>query len=241
MWARYPLVIGTRRGVRFRLDLRDNVQRTLYFTGWYERRYVALLLANARRGDTFIDVGAHIGVHTLLMARRLMELGGGRVVAFEAAPDTAAVLMQVAQANGLDNVIVVPLGLGEHDETIELHSDPKGFDEADAAVRSRVGPGPVVASGEVTSFDKWRGQNRIEHVDLVKVDVEGDELAVLRGMRQTLREDRPRLVGAEIRGYILDRVNETSDEVLAELAASGYEREPTLDLEGNFLFRPASL
>jgi FkbM family methyltransferase len=234
-------VRAKRRGVAFDLDLRDNVQRTLYFTGWYERRYLSLLLQETRRGDVYVDIGAHIGIHALLVARRLQQLGGGSVVAFEPSPDTVSQLSRTAARNLLTNVTVVDVALGAVRGSIELRADPERFEAADAAVRSRVGPGPVVARPRLTTFDEWLSGAEISRVDIVKIDVEGDELAVLQGMRNTLLRLKPRAVGVEIREYILERAGVSEAEVRAELAGAGYEAVPTADLESNFLFRPSVL
>jgi hypothetical protein len=87
-----PLVRARRLGLDLHLDLRDNLQRTLFYTGTYEPGLLRFLHGELRVGDVAVDVGAHIGVHALTMARRLRRLGGGRVLAFEPARDSAAKL-----------------------------------------------------------------------------------------------------------------------------------------------------
>src|SRR5689334_14638423 len=85
-WAAAPEVRARRLGLDLALDLRDNLQRTLYFTGTYEPGLLRALAAELRPGDVVADVGAHVGVHALSAGRRLRELGGGgRVIAFEPA------------------------------------------------------------------------------------------------------------------------------------------------------------
>lgn len=235
LWRKHPVVQARRRGLEFRLDLRDNVQRTLYFTNWYERRYLTLVERELRDGDVFVDVGAHIGIHSLLLGRRLLELGG-RVFAFEPSPDLAHGIAAAADRNGLTNVTVVATGLGHDDGQVELRSDPEQWDEGDAAVASIVGPGPVVVRARSQSFDRWREREGLPRVDVVKIDVEGAETQVLQGMSGTLATLRPRLIGIEIRDYILQRAG-TSEAALREiLERAGYHEIPTNDLEGNILF-----
>src|ERR687885_2186416 len=90
-WAIEPRVRARRLGLDLELDLRDNLQRTLYFTGTYEPGLLRALENELEPGDVFVDVGAHVGVHALCAARRLSEIpGGGRVVAFEPTADSAA-------------------------------------------------------------------------------------------------------------------------------------------------------
>jgi FkbM family methyltransferase len=241
IWAHDPLVTAVRQGISFELDLRDNVSRTLYFTRWYERRYLTLLMNEARRGDVFVDVGAHIGIHALLVARRLQHLGGGSVVAFEPSPDLASNLSRAVARNHIPNVTIAAVGLGATAGSLKLYSDPERFDAWDTAVRSRVGPGPLAAHAQVTTFDAWRRDRHLKRVDIVKIDVEGDEVAVLQGMRDTLALMRPRVIGVEIRAYILERAGVSEAQVRVELESSGYESVHTPDLEGNFVFRPSGI
>jgi hypothetical protein len=72
-----PLVRSRRLGLQLHLDLRDILQRTLFFTGTYEPGLLRFLHDELRCGDVAVDVGAHIGVHALTMSRRLQQLGGG--------------------------------------------------------------------------------------------------------------------------------------------------------------------
>lgn len=73
LWESYPLLRVCRLGLLFDLDLRDNVQRTLFFTGCYERRYLRNLRRLVRSGDVFVDIGAHIGIHALIIAHHLQR------------------------------------------------------------------------------------------------------------------------------------------------------------------------
>lgn len=215
-----PLVRSRRLGLDLQLDLRDNLQRTLFYTGTYEPGLLRFLHDELRCGDVAVDVGAHIGVHTLTIARRLDQLGGGRVLAFEPAQDSAAKLRAAATRNRL-GVTVVELALGRELGTIELFADA-AYDLADAGVRSQYGTGRVFQPAMVTTFDLWAEQAHLDRLDVVKLDVEGAEPLVLEGMRASLRRLRPRLLVVEVKDRVLERsgVNEA---VLRELVAScGY-------------------
>lgn len=241
LWTLYPWVNARRRGITYRLDLRDNAQRTLYFTGSYERRYVRTLIQELRRGDIFVDVGAHIGVHALEAARRLRQLGSGRVIAFEPASDTCHLLRQAAWRSGLRNVTVVGAALGAtEDGRRELYNDPEWFEPADAGVRSFYGPGIVIEQVKVTTFDSWAKKKKLPRCDLVKIDVEGAELEVIKGMTESIARHKPRVIGIEIRDYLLRRANVSWDELWNILHASGYIATPARCLGGNYLFRLSS-
>lgn len=235
-WNVPTLVSARRLGVRFELDLRDNVQRTLYFTGSYERPYVRLLREALRPGDVFVDIGAHIGIHTFSMARQLSRFRAGTVIAFEPAADLVSRLQETIRVNRIDNVDVVALSLGSSEGKRDLRADPERFDLADAAVRSFYGPGPIYATVASQTFDAWMSTSSVPRIDVVKIDVEGAELEVLTGMREALDRHRPRIVGIEIRPYLLKQAGVQPGAIEAFLGSFGYTPVATKDLEGNFVF-----
>jgi FkbM family methyltransferase len=220
-WTVSPLVRVRRLGLRLDLDLRDNLQRALYATGTYEPTLVRFLHDELRPGDVMVDVGAHIGVHALTAAARLRGLGGGTVVAFEPAHDSAARLRAAAARNRLE-VTVVEAALGAEPGTADLRADP-AYDIADAGVRSLHGHGTRVQTVRVTTFDAWAAEARLERLDLVKLDVEGAELEALRGMAGALGRLWPRALVVEVKRRVLERAGVDGDEVREYLDRLGYE------------------
>jgi FkbM family methyltransferase len=236
-WATAPRISVKRLGLRLHLDLRDNLQRTLFFTGTYEPGLLRLLEHELRAGDTVVDVGAHVGVHALTMARRLRELGaGGRVIAFEPTPDSAAAARAAAGRNGLA-VEVVRSGLGEADGEIELRGDPR-YPTHDAGVRSQFGEGEVVARAPVTTLDAWAEGARLDRLDVVKVDIEGAEILALRGMRATLRRLKPRLIAIEVKDIVMQRGPGDEAALHGLLAECGYAPDGSPERHVA-VFRPA--
>jgi FkbM family methyltransferase len=237
-WTTAPRVRARRHGVRLDLDLRDNLQRTLYFTGRYEPGLRRLLERELRAGDVVADVGAHVGVHALPLGRRLRALGGGRVIAFEPAPDSAAAIRAGAARNGLAPYVeVVETALGETDGTVEIFGDPR-YGAHDAGVRSQFGHGDLVARAPVTSLDAWAAATGLDRLDVVKVDIEGAEILALRGARETLRRLRPRLLAIEVKDVVMERGPGDEASLHALLAECGYAPagEPVRHVRA---FRPA--
>ena len=237
-WSAAPRVRARRLGLRLELDLRDNLQRTLYFTGTYEPGLLRTLEREIEPGDVVVDVGAHVGVHALSAARRLRELaGGGHVIAFEPAPDSAAAIRAAAVSNGLP-VQVVETALGDADGEIELRGDPR-YDARDAGIRSQFGTGEVVARAPVTTLDAWAERNGLEHLDVVKLDIEGAEILALRGMQATLKRLRPRLLAIEVKDVVMARGPGDEASLHALLSEAGYA--PAGSPERHIaLFRPVA-
>jgi FkbM family methyltransferase len=140
---------------------------------------------------TFIDVGAHVGFFTLPAARRLVDLG--RVIAIEPHPARFRFLRENVARNGLANVDCLPCAVGEREGTATLY-------DLDASLV----PHPRDVSLEhshgrpfrvpLRTIDGLCEEAGISDITLVKIDVEGFEPQVLRGMRSTLARWKPSVV-----------------------------------------------
>jgi FkbM family methyltransferase len=221
---RWAATVHVRRnGLRLELDLRDNLQAILYYTGRYEPDILRFLRRELRAGDVVADVGAHIGVHALAAAR-ILRRAGGRVIAFEPASDSAAKLRAAARRNRL-RVEVVQTALGAHHGTAGLYGDAR-YDAADAGVRSQYGDAALVERVPVRTFDAWAEEAGLSRLDVVKIDVEGAEAAVLTGMSRSLRSLRPRAVLVEVKQR--ERTDTSAEELRELLRAHGYAQAARL-------------
>jgi FkbM family methyltransferase len=226
-------VVAKRLGTVLSLELGDNVQRTLFFTGTYEPRFLDFLTAELRPHDVYVDIGGHIGIDAIVAARRLRQLGGGFVYIFEPAPDSATHIR--GAVDQFDNVAVVECALGSHRGQAELRAD-LSFGPRDAATRSLFGDGDVVAVVPVTSFDEWAAERNVHRIDIVKIDAEGAEFDVLSGMRRSLIDLRPRTVIVEIESRRLGQAGRQEQDLICLLDQCGYLRTETTLLD-NVVFR----
>lgn len=137
--------------------------------------------------DRFIDVGANIGLYSCMAAK-----AGVPVIAIEPSQRNVGLLLDNVELNGSD-VTVLPVALSDSDGgSLPLHNDGTGAslvkDWATPSIKSRAVP--LVSLDAVT-----RGWAREGEQLLIKVDVEGAELAVLQGAGETLaRTPRPRWI-----------------------------------------------
>jgi FkbM family methyltransferase len=238
LWATDSKTTATRRSIRYHLDLRDNVQRTIYFTGWYERRYIRALCSLAGPGSVFIDIGAHIGVHSIALARRLSQMSGnGKVYSLEPVSKTFNILRANVAANGLRNVQTCKVLLGSTSGEVSISQDTDAFEPEDAAVYSVFGPGETVERAHMQTFDDWVDSNELSRIDVIKIDVEGAEFSILKGMERSIAKYRPAWIGIEIRDYLLKRAGVSELELRNWLRAHEYHAVEFGDMEGNFLFQ----
>ena len=166
-------------------------------------------------GD-FVDVGAHVGLYTVAAALH----GPGRVLAFEPNPSARTQLDGNVALNGCANVLVVPKAAGDAPGSALLHV-PRTPDPSFSSLA-----GGRFAEGEPIDVEVTTVDAEVEGAGLrpsvVKIDVEGGELAVVGGMQRTLERHRP---------VLLVEVNEASARELARKLAgySGFRVGRTLE------------
>jgi FkbM family methyltransferase len=229
-WQKTALEVR-RHGLRLELDLRDNLQAVLYYAGRYEPALRRFLRYELKPDDVVLDAGANIGLHSLLAAKELKTLGGGRVIAFEPAADCLGKLRRAAELNGLSDLIeIVPAALGEWKQQAELHADSR-YDLADAGVRSLYGDGQVIQRVPVIRLDDWVREHSLDRLDIVKLDIEGSESAALAGATRTLQRLQPRAVLVE------DKRADQRPRLYDVLDGLGYRHSGRV-FDNNALFRP---
>lgn len=179
-----------------------------------EGRMLARLLPAVREGDTFFDVGANIGTVTLpVAATRRAEC-----LAFEPEPRNAARLAENVDLNGLPNVTVIEAALWSAPGTVGLLAGgPAGTGTHSVVERGGDGVTPVPA----TTIDELSGRGS-RPPDVVKLDVEGAELEVLRGAAATLAAGAIRELFVETHAHALAERGVSEEGVAGFLAELGY-------------------
>ncbi|MFC2030397.1 FkbM family methyltransferase [Chloroflexota bacterium] len=190
--------------------------------GRTERPLLDWFAQNVRNGDTWLDIGAHYGYTAIALSRLVGP--NGRVFAFEPMMSTAGHLAKTRLVNGLSQLMVLPLALAEP-ETFGLAYMPTVRGMVDSTLQEHEWTEAIL----VARFDwLWpqicQGQRQVHGV---KIDVQGMEIEVLHGMKDTLRAFRPKLVVEVHQG--VDR-----GELLDLIEGAGYVRQavPIEPVEG---------
>jgi FkbM family methyltransferase len=152
-----------------------------YLLGTSEPDEQAFVARTLRDGDVFYDIGANIGFYSTIAARSVGP--DGHVHAFEPHPDSSSRAARNAALNDFTNVTVVTAAVSDHDGRMTLSL-------AGGSASHRLGAGPGIEV-EVISIDRWVRETGSRPPTFVMIDVEGEELAVLDGMKATLVEHRP--------------------------------------------------
>ena len=209
-WLKRRVLPQGEKWVRVRRGLCEGLEMRLHFPeeagvwlGDHEPEVQEAIAAAVRQGATVIDVGAAIGVMALGMARLVGSRGS--VIAFEADPVQAARLREHAAANGFERTLqIVQEAVWSQTDAATIafrcgrQMRTQGGVEAD-------GIAPVLGGGDgagelievpVTTLDAWCAATGAAP-ELIKIDVEGGEIEVLRGGERMIAKHRPLLI-AEI-------------------------------------------
>lgn len=167
------------------------IEKKLYLTGTYEKGLLNLLGQLLNRGDVVVDAGANIGLISVFSG---LQVGpSGLVLAFEPHPETLLLLNRNIQVNRLSHVKVLPQGLGSERSKAKIYSNLHINRGAASMVDFQEGAPSFDI--EVSVLDEVLATQKVDRVKLLKVDVEGFEMEVLKGSKELLsRQDGPILV-----------------------------------------------
>lgn len=189
---------------------------TLLVDGYYEKVSTELFKRQVEEGMTIVDIGAHWGYYTLLAARLVGQRG--RVFAFEPEPYNYGLLLRNIRANGCENVIAIRKAVSDKAGTAPLFvslknmGDHRIYDPGDSRRLLTV---------ETVTLDDFflGGENRI---DVIKIDTQGSEMAVLRGMRKILRNSSSLKIITEFWPMGIRSCGDSPEEFLRELMTFGF-------------------
>jgi FkbM family methyltransferase len=178
------LEVTTADGFSMRVMPNDLIGRHIFLTGRFDRCVVEALVSHARQGAVLWDIGANVGYVSCAFLRRVP---GSRVVAVEPLRDVAELLRENVRHVGGDRATVVSAAVSDHPGEAAFVRTPGNLGKSHVAVGGEGDRVRLVTPSELLGMSGGR-------VDLVKIDVEGHELAVLNGLAPVLRSARPAAV-----------------------------------------------
>jgi len=184
------------RGMRFQvyLNLRESPMMMSRYLGRYEPQKTAFLQSAIKPGMTVVDVGVNKGYYSLLAASLLQ--GKGRVLSFEPSPENCRWIRRSIAANGYECVSLFEMALSDKEGEITLHmGTTSGSHSITETSRGRTGESITVKAG---TLDAVLAEQRVDRVDVVKIDVEGAECLVLGGAAKMLRQNGPMKIVADV-------------------------------------------
>lgn len=220
MRPRSRQIIADCDGLKFALDLKDDVQREIYF-GVFDARDLQVIRSLVPAGGVCMDVGANVGLYSLHMARLVGP--GGQVHAFEPDPRNHLRLSDNGRLNFTDNRIVFHQ-LAISNQQGMLPFNRAGDDSTGLGSLCHVtGPSAGQINVPVTTLDDFIDRQGIDAVDLMKVDIEAHEPEMMQGAERSLRSQRFHYILMEFNGHLLAERQKTFADYLAMFSRYGYK------------------
>jgi FkbM family methyltransferase len=179
-------------GIRYKGNLNKYLDWCIYFFGAYEKQELLLLsdLINKRGSRSiFIDIGANTGEYSLCLSKKCKQ-----VHAFEPYDIIAKIFKKEIKLNKIENIVVHELGLSCENSELDFYAPNEdshnmgtgSFMSIHEAENNR-----LYKKIKVVNADEYIEKLNLQCVDLIKIDVEGFEKNVLKGLQNTIRKYRP--------------------------------------------------
>ena len=190
--------------------------------GFSERFVTDYVQRTVKPGMRLVDVGAHVGYYTLLSSRLVGD--SGQVFAFEPEPVNAAMLKENLRLNACSNVVIVPKAVTDRTGVVELGlaSCNSG---GHAVVRQTLGAQGTSQriAVDAVSLDHYFELRGVGTVDVIKLDIEGNEYFALKGMIGLLRDNQSLQVVMEYTPELIMSAGASLDAPLRLMTGLGFE------------------
>ena len=183
-------------GLKYKGNLNNNIDANVFFYGAFEKPLLFFLrdTLNALKTETpkaiFMDIGANVGHHSIFLSKFASQ-----ILAFEPYPKVNMQFKQQIADNKISNIQIFENGLSDRRETLNYYA-PTGNNEGIGSFdESSIGKGntsfgklELQEGDQVIESDSWKD------IKLIKIDVEGFEKKVIKGLSRTIEEERPVIV-----------------------------------------------
>lgn len=179
----------------FECSLRDSVGRMLTQGIMVEEEEQQFVRATLSPGDIFIDIGANLGLLTLIAAKAVGPTG--HIYAFEPSERERGYLQRNLALNHLNNVTILPYAVGAMPGMARLAISQDGGSNS---LKQNSNPEQQIQRWqevEIITLDHFVVQQKLGKVALIKIDVEGGEINVLQGASQLLSSENPPMIMTE--------------------------------------------
>lgn len=183
-----------------------------------EKDALEKLLSKLKEGDVVYDIGAHVGLYSIFIAKVVGK--NGKVYSFEPEKQNNIHIRENIKINNLNNIEVINRALSDHS------GDGKLFMGEETSNSSLNNPADSQAKYEIVKIvigDEIVSENNFPIPKLVKIDVEGHEFSIIKGLGKTLSNSACKIVFCEIHTTLLPK-NIASEDIYSILKSFGFSK-----------------
>lgn len=186
-----------------------------------ERDLLEDIMSELRHDDVVYDIGAYLGWHSLAAGSMAQE---GHVIAFEPHPISYERLSKVISQSPLKNIQIHNVGLSDSNSSVRISRYP----ESSARIRTKGQNNKETIKTNVVIGDEFVSDNQLRFPNLVKIDVEGNELSTIKGLTNTIKNEECRVIYCELHPDTAAEGQNIRKKITFELKKAGFNIERTL-------------
>lgn len=207
--------------IKMNCDLSKDLQRHIYFYGDYEEEICQQWLNLAGEATTIFDVGANVGIYSLLAAGKNSH---ATIHAFEPTPELLDTFNSNLRLNKFTNVVVNSVAVGQNRGQAFLHRCAGGNNSNEGMnFVSEIAEDNSDVATEVISLDDYCREEGISRIDLMKMDIEGGEYKALLGLQNLLKEKAIGCLFMELAEWAAARSGNSTADIKRFLMDAGYQ------------------
>lgn len=187
----------------------DLIQRQLYFQGYFEYRETKIFEKHIKSGMIYLDIGANIGWHTLVASKLIGA--SGTALAFEPVLKTYKHLEKNINLNNLNNVKIFRCALSDTNGSFPIYPVTPNNDGSNSLFACQNGLKAIEIIDAKIGSEVLQSLS-VDRIDFCKIDVEGAEIKVLKGLDPFFRERRIKTLMIEL-----------NEDALKHAGCSGYQ------------------
>jgi FkbM family methyltransferase len=203
-----------REGINYVLDISDYQHWLIYFGITIDNPIGLFELI--KKGDTLIDIGVNIGQTAMMFSK----LGGEKATIYGFEPDLInySIAVENLKQNSFKNITYFNIGLGSKNEALPLKINSPSNRGGNRIDKNDSSNSSIVS---IETLDAIFKKENITKIDVIKIDVEGYELEVIKGANQTLKKYFPNLF-IEVDNYNLQQQGTSAKELINYISDLGY-------------------
>jgi FkbM family methyltransferase len=206
------LIAKTRHEIGCLINTKDLIGWNIFFFGQYEKNTNNTLEQYVKEGDVVIEAGANIGSETVLLSKYTGQTG--MVHAFEPSPYVLERLQCNVMLNTVyKNVKMYGLAVGDENKDVTFYIFPKQYHNSGIGGKYANWENSTPITVKQVSLDNWAKEQGIQKVDLIKMDIQGAEMELLRGADEIISKYKPK---------IFLEAHENKEEIYKILKSKGY-------------------